>query len=53
MLNNTVTIDELRKLIPIVSKQDKNNPNRDITTIIQSEAGCGKTSLLKMIGAEK
>ena len=44
-----VTIDELRKLIPTISKQDKNNPRKHITPIVQSEAGCGKTSLLKMI----
>jgi len=49
MLNKTVTIGELRKLIPIISKQDIENPNRHITPIIQSEAGCGKTSLLKML----
>ena len=38
---NSVTIDELRKVIPTIGKQ--------LTPIIQSEPGCGKTSLLKMI----
>jgi hypothetical protein len=37
----TVTINELRKLIPIVGKE--------LTVVITSEPGCGKTSLLKMI----
>jgi hypothetical protein len=38
---NTMNINELRKAIPVVAK--------DLTMVIQSEAGCGKTSLLKMI----
>ena len=37
---NTVTIDELRKVIPAIGVE--------LTTVIQSEPGCGKTSLLKM-----
>jgi hypothetical protein len=37
----SVTIDELRKIIPTIGKE--------LTPIIQSEPGCGKTSLLKMI----
>lgn len=49
MLNKTVTIDELRVAIPLISKQDSKNPNHHITPIIQSEAGCGKTSILSMI----
>jgi hypothetical protein len=42
-INNitTVSIDELRKLIPTIGKE--------LTPVIQSEPGCGKTSLLKMI----
>jgi predicted AAA+ superfamily ATPase len=42
-INNiaSVTIDELRKLIPAIGQS--------ITPVIQSEPGCGKTSLLKMI----
>ncbi len=38
---NNVTIDELRKLIPTIGKE--------LTPVIQSEPGCGKTSLLKML----
>jgi hypothetical protein len=38
---HTVTIEELRKIIPTIA--------RTLTPVIQSEAGCGKTSLLKMI----
>lgn len=38
---NNVTIDELRVLIPTIGKE--------LTPVIQSEPGCGKTSLLKMI----
>ena len=38
---NTMTINELRKAIPLIAT--------DLTMVIQSEAGCGKTSLLKMI----
>jgi hypothetical protein len=37
---NSVSIDELRTLIPIVGKT--------LTVVVQSEPGCGKTSLLKM-----
>lgn len=37
----SVTIDELRTLIPTIGKE--------LTPVIQSEPGCGKTSLLKMI----
>lgn len=39
--HDTVTINELRKAIPLIGKE--------LTPIIQSEPGCGKTSLLKMI----
>jgi hypothetical protein len=38
---NTVTIDELRKVIPAIGTE--------LTPVIQSEPGCGKTSLLKML----
>jgi len=38
---NTVTINELRTLIPAIGVE--------LTPIIQSEPGCGKTSLLNMI----
>jgi hypothetical protein len=34
-----VTIEELRKLIPTIGV--------DLTPIIQSEPGCGKTSILE------
>jgi hypothetical protein len=37
----TVSINELRKMIPLVGSE--------LTIVIQSEPGCGKTSLLKMI----
>jgi hypothetical protein len=37
----TVTIEELRKVIPTIGTE--------LTPIIQSEPGCGKTSLLKLI----
>ena len=37
----TVTISELRKMIPLIGSE--------LTIVIQSEPGCGKTSLLKMI----
>jgi hypothetical protein len=42
-INNiaSVTIDELRKLIPAIGNS--------LTPVIQSEPGCGKTSLLNMI----
>jgi len=39
--NSTVTINELRKSIPLIGSS--------ITPIILSEPGCGKTSLLSMI----
>lgn len=38
---NTVTIQELRKVIPAIGVE--------LTVVVQSEPGCGKTSLLKMI----
>lgn len=38
---NTVSINELRKLIPLIGSE--------LTPIIQSEPGCGKTSLLSMM----
>jgi hypothetical protein len=38
---NTVSINELRKLIPLIGSQ--------LTVVIQSEPGCGKTSLLGMM----
>jgi len=41
MTTTTVSIKELRTLIPTIG--------HEITPIIQSEPGCGKTSLLKMI----
>jgi len=41
MHTQTVTINELRKLIPTIGK--------DLTPIIQSEPGVGKTSLLGML----
>ena len=37
----TATIKELRNLIPIIGES--------LTPIIQSEPGCGKTSLLNML----
>lgn len=42
--NATVSIKELRKLIPLIGV--------DLTPIIQSEPGCGKTSLLNMIAQD-
>jgi hypothetical protein len=39
--NSTVTINELRKTIPLIGSE--------ITPIIVSEPGCGKTSILSMI----
>ena len=39
--NSRVTLDELRTLIPTIGK--------DLTVLVQSEPGCGKSSLLKMI----
>ena len=38
---SNVTIDELRVLIPTIGKE--------LTPVIQSEPGCGKTSILKML----
>ena len=38
---NTVTIKELRKTIPLIGSY--------LTPVIQSEPGCGKTSLLTML----
>ena len=38
---NTVSINELRKLIPAIGKE--------LTVVVQSEPGCGKTSILKMM----
>jgi hypothetical protein len=40
----SVSIKELRKLIPLISE--------DITVVVQSEPGCGKTSLLSMIAED-
>ena len=37
----SVSINELRKLIPVIGKT--------LTPVIQSEPGCGKTSLLSML----
>ena len=37
----TVSINELRTLIPAIGKE--------LTVVVQSEPGCGKTSLLKMM----
>jgi len=37
----TVSINELRKLIPVIASE--------LTVVITSEPGCGKTSLLKMM----
>jgi hypothetical protein len=45
-----VTLKELRVLIPLIAAQDENDEY--ITPIIQSEPGCGKTSLLKMIAED-
>ena len=41
---NTVSIQELRKIIPLIGG--------DLTPVIQSEPGCGKTSLLAMMAAD-
>lgn len=41
---NTVSINELRKIIPLIGGE--------LTPVIQSEPGCGKTSLLSMIAAD-
>ena len=43
-LGSSMTIKELRKFIPIVGKE--------LTVIIQSEPGCGKTSLLSMMAED-
>lgn len=45
-----VTLKELRVLIPLIAAQNDNDEY--ITPIIQSEPGCGKTSLLKMIAED-
>lgn len=39
--NTRVTLDELRTLIPTIGE--------DLTVVVQSEPGCGKSSLIKMI----
>jgi hypothetical protein len=41
---NTVSINELRTIIPLIGG--------DLTPVIQSEPGCGKTSLLSMIATD-
>lgn len=41
---SSMTIKELRKFIPVVGKE--------LTVIIQSEPGCGKTSLLAMMAED-
>ena len=41
---DTVSINELRKIIPLIATE--------ITPVIQSEPGCGKTSLLAMIAED-
>lgn len=41
---NTVTIKELRTVIPLIAEE--------LTPVIQSEPGCGKTSLLSMMAAD-
>jgi hypothetical protein len=41
---NTVSINELRTIIPLIGGE--------LTPIIQSEPGCGKTSLLSMIALD-
>lgn len=41
---DTVTIDELRKMIPLIAPE--------LTLVVQSEPGCGKTSLLAMIAED-
>lgn len=43
-LVNTVSINELRTLIPLIGGE--------LTPVIQSEPGCGKTSLLSMIATD-
>ena len=40
-MHNQVTINDLRTIIPTIGEE--------LTPIIQSEPGCGKTSLLKML----
>lgn len=44
LITMSMDIDELRRFIPAVSK--------DLSVIVQSEPGCGKTSLLAMIAAD-
>ena len=39
-----VSINELRKMIPLIASE--------LTVVVQSEPGCGKTSLLSMIAAD-
>ena len=41
---NTVSINELRSIIPLIGGE--------LTPVIQSEPGCGKTSLLSMIASD-
>ena len=41
---NTVSINELRNIIPLIAGE--------LTPVIQSEPGCGKTSLLSMIATD-
>ncbi len=41
---NTVSINELRNIIPLIGGE--------LTPVIQSEPGCGKTSLLSMIATD-
>lgn len=42
--HDTVTLKELRTLIPLIAE--------DLTVVVQSEPGCGKTSLLSMIAQD-
>ena len=39
-----VSINELRKMIPLIAS--------DLTVVVQSEPGCGKTSLLSMMAVD-
>ena len=41
---DTVSINELRTIIPLIGGE--------LTPVIQSEPGCGKTSLLSMIATD-
>jgi hypothetical protein len=43
-LRDTVSIEELRRLIPTIGES--------LTVVVQSEPGCGKTSLLSMIAED-